>query len=157
MISSSVTSTITVTENLLIQITTALPRGCAALSGSGFTCYLNSYKFSKYCLSLPHHYEKTARGIVKYLSGPCRKLQYEEIDIYMFSIGFAWAELCSFLWSVYYIRNAVRFYAATYFLRHTWRHINYRYKRVRISRRGKLRFKFQNIIWPSIWSCTDST
>ena len=104
-------------------------------------CYLNGYKFSKYCLSLPHHYEKTARGIVKYLSGPCRKLQYEEIDIYMFSIRLAWAELCSFLWSVYYIRNAVRFWAATYFLRHMWRHINYRYKRVRISRRGRLRFK----------------
>ena len=36
MITPSVTSTITVIENRLIE-TTALPRGCAALSGSGFS------------------------------------------------------------------------------------------------------------------------
>ena len=37
MVGSQGTSTITVTENSLIQITTTLPRGCAALSGSGFS------------------------------------------------------------------------------------------------------------------------
>ena len=88
-------------------------------------------------MSLPHHYEKTARGIVKYLSGPCRKLQYEDIYIYMMSICFAWADLCSFLGSVYYIRNAVSFWAATYYLCHTRGHINYRCKRVRILKRKR--------------------
>ena len=34
MIASSVTSTIALIENRLIQITTTLPRACAALSGS---------------------------------------------------------------------------------------------------------------------------